>query len=169
MRFECPSLEVKIYLSKYLYKNCTFIKFMHSIECICDCAARTQKRDSPRARVTIDDAGVDAERAAQLAALGYVDGGGSSPATDRPHPADMLPQWTQRQWDRARTREAGQAVLALRERRPGSDPSSPDGAQPPEPPPISADQLATSLLTPSRARTSPAPAASSSRAVRAGR
>jgi len=38
-----------------------------------------------------------------------------------------------------------QAVLALRERRPGSDPSSPDGAQPPEPPPISADQLAKSL------------------------
>lgn len=41
-----------MYLSKYLYENCTSIKFMHSNEYMCECAARTQKRDSPRARAS---------------------------------------------------------------------------------------------------------------------
>jgi len=74
-------------------------------------AMRDHVASDPTQGVVDGMRGVDAERAAQLAALGYVTGG-SSLSPDRPHPADMLPAWTRRQQDRALLRDVAMRLEA---------------------------------------------------------
>lgn len=74
-------------------------------------AMRAHVADDPTAAILDRIQGVDPERAAQLAALGYATGAPTL-TRQRPHPADMLPAWTRRQVDRATLRSASLALEA---------------------------------------------------------